>query len=197
MFLDSQTVRCYLTVSMTTGDTQTFTVEELAGLAQRWLAEHGLDAHYYRRVQDAPSERTIRYYRTLGLLDEPIKRGRDRRYTRRHMLQIVAIKALQTRGLSHDRIQSELYAKSDAELEAIIASSIPRDGAEPPVSIVLHEFALAPGLRLVADPASLAATTASDRAALVARFESVLDALAGGPSRRRPDDRQQGDPADV
>ena len=177
--------------------TESFTVDELAGLAQRWLAEHGLDAHYYRRVQDAPSERTIRYYRTLGLLDEPVKVGRERRYTRRHMLQLVAVKALQTRGLSHERIQSELYAKTDAELEAVIASAMPRGPAEPPAPIVLHEFALAPGLRLVADPASLAGITASDRAALVARFESVLDALAGGPSSRRSDDRQQGDPTDV
>jgi DNA-binding transcriptional MerR regulator len=182
---------------MTTADTQTFTIDELAGLAQRWLVEHGLDAHYYRRVQDAPSERTIRYYRTLGLLDEPIKSGRDRRYTRRHMLQLVAIKALQTRGLSHDRIQSELYAKTDPELEAIIASAMPRGGAEPPTANVLHEYALAPGLRIVADPEALAGNTESDRAALLARFESVLDALAGGPSRRRSNDRQQGDPTDV
>ena len=178
-------------------DTETFTVDELVGLAQRWLSDHGLDAHYYRRVQDVPSERTIRYYRTLGLLDEPIKSGRDRRYTRRHMLQLVGIKALQTRGLSHERIQSELYAKTDAELEAVIASAMPRAAEAPPCAIVVHEFALAPGLRLVADPASLAATTASGRAALVARFESALDALAGGPSRRRSDDRQQGDPTAV
>jgi len=168
-------------------ETETFTIDELAERAQQWLAEHGLDTHYYRRVQDAPSERTIRYYRTHGLIDEPIKIGRERRFTRRHMLQLVAIKALQTRGLAHDRIQAELYGRSDAELEAIVEASLPRERHEPPPALVLNEFALAPGLRLTADPASFAQGT-HDRAALVARFEAALDALAGGAPRHRADD---------
>ena len=176
---------------------ETFTVDELAEQAGRWLAEHGLDAHYYRRVQDAPSERTIRYYRTLGLLDEPIKAGRERRYTRRHMLQLLAIKALQTRGLSHERIQAELYAKTDAELEAIVVAALPRAAAEAPAAVILHEYAIAPGLRLVADPNTISATTANDRAVLVARFATALEALAGGAARGRADDRHQGDPTDV
>jgi DNA-binding transcriptional MerR regulator len=161
-----------------TVDTDTFTIDELAAETQRWLAEHGLDAHYYRRVQDAPSERTIRYYRTHGLLDEPVKTGRDRRYTRRHMLQLAAIKALQTRGLSHERIQSELYGRTNAELEAIVEASLPRKRAAPPPVVVQHEFALAPGLRLAADPATFARSATDDRAELVARFEAALDALA-------------------
>ena len=168
-------------------ETETFTIDELAERVQQWLAEHGLDAHYYRRVQDAPSERTIRYYRTHGLIDEPIKTGRERRFTRRHMLQLVGIKALQTRGLSHDRIQAELYGRTDAELEAIVEASLPRERPEPPPALVLHEFALAPGLRLAADPRVFAGAT-HDRAALVARFEAVLDALAGGTPRHRADD---------
>lgn len=162
-----------------TVDADTFTIDELAERTQRWLSEHGLDAHYYRRVQDAPSERTIRYYRTHGLLDEPVKSGKDRRYTRRHMLQLVAIKALQTRGLSHERIQAELYGRTNAELEAIVESSMPRRREErPPAAVLLREFALAPGLRLTADPASFVRSATHDRAALVARFEAALDALA-------------------
>src|SRR5262249_8979447 len=152
-------------------ETETFTIDELAERAQQWLAEHGLDAHYYRRVQDAPSERTIRYYRTHGLIDEPIKAGREPRFTRRHILQPVAIKALQTRGLSHDRIQAQLYGRTDAELEAIVEASLPRAAAAPPPVVVVHEFALAPGLRLAADPSIFAKATTHDRAALVARFE--------------------------
>jgi DNA-binding transcriptional MerR regulator len=168
---------------MTEATTESFSVDELAEQAQAWLAEHGLDAHYYRRVQDAPSERTIRYYRTHGLIDEPVKVGRERRYTRRHMLQLVAIKALQTRGLSHERIQAALYGRTDAELEAVIESSVPRGGPEPPPAVALYEFALAPGLRLVADRSALAASAGHDRAHLVARFEAALDALAEGGHR--------------
>lgn len=165
----------------------TFTIDELAEQAQRWLSEHDLDTHYYRRVQDVPSERTIRYYRTLGLLDEPVKDGRERRYTRRHMLQLVAIKALQTKGLAHERIQTELYGRTDAELESIVAASLPHRNPEPPAAIILHEFTLAPGLRLVADPSGLGD---ADRAALVARFEAALDTIATRQIRRGGGDDQ-------
>src|SRR6058998_412285 len=69
------------------------------------------------RVREVPDLRTIRYYTTLGLLDRPAQlRGRTALYGRRHLLQLVAIKRLQSRGLPLAEIQAELSGATDRTL---------------------------------------------------------------------------------
>ncbi len=78
------------------------------------------------RVRDVPDRRTIRYYTTLGLIDRPAEmRGRTGLYGRRHLLQLVTIKRLQTRGLSLVEIQKHLLGLTDAELERL--AKLPAD----------------------------------------------------------------------
>ena len=61
------------------------------------------------RVRGVPDLRTIRYYTTLGLLDRAADmRGRTALYGRKHLLQLVAIKRLQARGLGLAEIQQQL-----------------------------------------------------------------------------------------
>src|SRR5947209_15683807 len=80
------------------------------------------------RVRDVPDRRTIRYYTTLGLLDRPAEmRGRTALYGRRHLLQLVAIKRLQARGLSLAELQQRLLGLPDAALEEI--ACLPADMA--------------------------------------------------------------------
>jgi DNA-binding transcriptional MerR regulator len=94
------------------------------------------------RVRDLPDRRTVRYYTTLGLVDRPAAlRGRTALYGRRHLLQLVAIKRLQTAGLTLVEIQGRLLGRTDQELEALarlpeetpgtatLASDPPRDHA--------------------------------------------------------------------
>jgi DNA-binding transcriptional MerR regulator len=93
------------------------------------------------RVRDIPDRRTIRYYITLGLLDRPEKIWvRTALYGRRHLLQLVAIKRLQTRGLSLAELQQRLVGLSNAGLEKLArlppdldapASPSPSETAEP------------------------------------------------------------------
>jgi DNA-binding transcriptional MerR regulator len=72
------------------------------------------------RVREIPDRRTIRYYTTLGLIDRPAEmRGRTALYGQRHLLQIVAIKRLQARGLSLAQIQEQLVGQSDRALDRI------------------------------------------------------------------------------
>jgi DNA-binding transcriptional MerR regulator len=72
------------------------------------------------RVREIPDRRTIRYYTTLGLIDRPAEmRGRTALYGGRHLLQIVAIKRLQARGLSLAQIQEQLIGQSDRALNRI------------------------------------------------------------------------------
>src|SRR6516164_7545136 len=69
------------------------------------------------RVRDVPDRRTIRYYTTLGLIDRPAAmRGRTALYGVRHLLQLAAIKRLQTRGLSLSELQQQLLGLTDAAL---------------------------------------------------------------------------------
>jgi DNA-binding transcriptional MerR regulator len=90
----------------------------------RSAAETALEVDYpgavNGRVRALPDARTIRYYRTLGLMDRPAQmRGRTAFYSRRHLLQIVAIKRLQAEGLSLAEIQRRFAGMSPEELERI------------------------------------------------------------------------------
>jgi hypothetical protein len=69
------------------------------------------------RVRDVPDRRTIRYYTTIGLLDRPAElRGRTALYGKRHLMQLVAIKRLQARGMSLADVQERLYGITNAAL---------------------------------------------------------------------------------
>src|SRR4051812_45044103 len=94
-----------------------WTIDELGAVATAALAE-GYDGPPNGRVRDLPDRRTIRYYTTLGLLDRPLElRGRTALYGRRHLLQLVAIKKLQARGLSLAEVQRALVGQPDEALE--------------------------------------------------------------------------------
>src|SRR5438552_3672254 len=101
-----------------------WTLEELSNEVARRLAELGLlEAQADGRVSAVPDARTVRYYTTLGVLDRPAIAGRQARYGRRHLLQLLAIKALQGASLPLGEIQARLYGRSEAELEATIAAA--------------------------------------------------------------------------
>lgn len=128
------------------------------------------------QVSAVPDGRTLRYYGTLGLLDRPVEvRGRRAYYGPRHLLQAVAVKALQAEGLPLQEIQHRLAGRSDEELRQLttrpsatrfwrtapVAAAAPARGpasppaaagpvaATPPEPVAVR---LAPGLTLVIDP---------------------------------------------
>lgn len=90
---------------------------DLAGLckaAAPWLAHLPVTD---QRIQATPDERTLRYYQTTGLLDRPVRyEGRIARYGRRHLLQVLVVRLLQSEGLSLAQVQTALAGASDAEL---------------------------------------------------------------------------------
>src|SRR5438128_8810016 len=72
------------------------------------------------RVRGVPDLRTIRYYTMLGLLDRPAEmQGRKALYGRKHLLQLVAIKRLQARGLSLEEVQRHLLGLPEKKLQRI------------------------------------------------------------------------------
>src|SRR5215218_1254845 len=67
------------------------------------------------RVRAVPDRRAIRWYTTIGLVDRPVAhRGRTALYGPRHLLQLVAVKRLQARGLPLVAIQQELAGATDS-----------------------------------------------------------------------------------
>jgi hypothetical protein len=107
----------------------TWTILELAQLAAETLAAagppalmapDGIPARANGRVRDVPTERLIRWYATVGLVDPPLSRqGRVAQYGRRHLLQLVAVKRRQAEGRSLAEIQAELAGATDEALARI------------------------------------------------------------------------------
>ncbi len=146
------------------------------------------------RVRDVPNARVLRYYGTLGLLDRPLRYdGRKARYGFRHLLQVVAVKVLQSEGLPLSQIQELLAGRSTEELARSIEGAVPYQPPHPYVQVAaepnVHVFAyqpavgpkhwvrllradLAPGVQVTVDPS------------IVADPESLLAALAAAISPR-------------
>ncbi|MGZ6126542.1 MAG: MerR family transcriptional regulator [Myxococcales bacterium] len=144
--------------------------EELGG---RGLLGAAPDA----RVSAAPDARTVRYYTTLGLIDRPRIEGRQARYGERHLLQLLAIKALQAVELPLAQIQQRLYGRSDAELKGLVESLAEQSRLAPkPVALVrLREVAVEPGVRLIVEEG----WQPRDPAALEGKIRAALAALGG------------------
>ncbi|MFC0438259.1 MerR family transcriptional regulator [Kutzneria buriramensis] len=107
-----------------------WTIDELsAGVAEALTADYPGQAN--GRVREVPDRRTIRWYTTIGLLDRPAAmRGRTALYSRRHLLQIVAIKRLQAVGNTLAEVQRQLVGATAAMLEDI--ARLPDGAPSPP-----------------------------------------------------------------
>lgn len=97
-----------------------WTLDELSERVEAALAVVDYVPAESARIRAVPDRRTIRYYTTLGLLDRPADmRGRTALYARRHLLQLVAIKRLQSEGLTLARIQERLAGLDGHSLEQL------------------------------------------------------------------------------
>ncbi len=157
-------------------------LEELAREVGRLLEQYALlGAQQDNRVAPVPDARTIRYYTTLGLVDRPAIDGRQARYNKRHLLQLVAIKALQALNLPLAEIQSRLYGRSDSELEATLTGLADfwnqRKPPETVKAVIWREVIIEPGVKLMVQENW---TPALDRDTTQQRITAVLDMLMGG-----------------
>jgi DNA-binding transcriptional MerR regulator len=84
-----------------------FSLEELSRQINAWCEENGV-APASGQAGDVVSERNIRYYRTLGLIDAPEGGG----YGEKHLLQLTAVRLLQAQGLPLRRIRELLFGRS-------------------------------------------------------------------------------------
>jgi len=102
-----------------------FTLGELADVGASALDALGVAARN-GQVRDRPDARTIRYYTALGLVDRPAEMtGRTALYGDRHLLQVLAVKAMQARGASLADVQRTLVGASADELRRAIGPGLP------------------------------------------------------------------------
>ncbi len=146
-------------------------VQAAAGLCVR------LPAPADERVRAEPDDRTVRYYQSTGLVDRPVRHdGRNAVYGYRHLLQVVAVKALQGAGRSLAQVQAGLAGVPTSRLEAAVAEALGVSPAAPtpeapPVAAApaaMLTFAVADGVWLTVDPARVA-----DPAALAALVRTL------------------------
>ena len=160
-----------------------WTLDELAERVDLALA---VDYHgqLSGRVRAVPDRRAIRWYTTIGLIDRPVAhRGRTALYGPRHLLQLVAVKRLQARGLPLVAIQQELAGATDSQLARVarlplgarptvapgpVPAVVVPDGGDPPTGRVADR-------RAAADP---------PRSAAPAPPPAVAPRVAGGTARR-------------
>lgn len=152
------------------------------------------------RVRDVPDRRAVRWYATTGLVDRPsAMRGRTALYERRHLLQLVAVKRLQSQGRTLADIQTELAGATDTTLAAL--ARVPEDlltsGDAPQPEAVRPRFWAEPAAAPAPPPAPAEAfalngvalgggavvlvpgtPTAADRADIAAAARPLLDLLA-------------------
>jgi DNA-binding transcriptional MerR regulator len=93
-----------------------YTLEELANVVKVWCEKHGISPANGQAAEEI-SERTIRYYRTLGLLDAPLG-SYVKTFGEKHRLQLIAIRVYQAQGIPLRKIREELYGKSPEDLAA-------------------------------------------------------------------------------
>lgn len=114
------------------------------------------------RVTPFPDERTLRWYRSLGLLDAPARqRGREGVYGYRHLLQAVCVKAMQIEGYTLAQIQKALRGATTPALEAraygALGVAAPEVAVpEVPAASSLKILQIAPGVVVSVDPGLVA-----------------------------------------
>jgi len=84
-----------------------FSLEELAAAVREWSEQYQVFPANGQAAEEI-SERTIRYYRTLGLLDAPLG-NYAKTFSEKHRLQLIAIRLYQSQGLPLRKIRDELF----------------------------------------------------------------------------------------
>lgn len=106
-----------------------FTLSQLVAILREQLPQVAPSQTKYR-VTEIPSERTIRFYTANKLVDKPFSReGTSARYGYRHILQIMAIKYLQSQYLPLVKIRSLVENISNRDLELLIPEISPATAA--------------------------------------------------------------------
>ncbi len=88
-----------------------------------------------QRVREAVTARLVRHYTGLGMLDEPLRVGREARYSARHLLQLLVVRRLMAEGHGASALGDLARRKSDAELLAMLEGGVALTAKETPSAL--------------------------------------------------------------
>ena len=91
-------------------------VEVVNQLLPQFLPE----AAVANRGQEPVNPRLVRHYTTQGLLDKPLKQGREVRYTYRHLMQLLVLRRLLAEGYSVSSMHQLIGGQPNDALENIL-----------------------------------------------------------------------------
>jgi hypothetical protein len=95
-------------------------VEALGHYASRYAVGGAGDG-----AADEIKERTVRHYQAMGVIDRPEKQGREARYTKRHLLQMLAaLKARASTGISPKALAGGLSGLRDEVLMEMLKNGV-------------------------------------------------------------------------
>lgn len=100
-----------------------WSLDELVDHANRLLAEV-LPKDASGRVAEGVNPRLVRHYATQGLVDEPLKEGREARYLYRHLLQLLVVRRLLAEGHTSALAKRVIEGRADEELESLLAGHL-------------------------------------------------------------------------
>jgi DNA-binding transcriptional MerR regulator len=101
-----------------------WSLDEFVKVVNDWLPQILPATKSSSRKRDDVNPRLVRHYATQGLLDEPLKAGREARYTYRHLLQMLVVRRLLAEGMGVSAIGDLMVSKTNAELEALLYGGI-------------------------------------------------------------------------
>jgi DNA-binding transcriptional MerR regulator len=111
--------------------TQPLSMDALCAGVNDWCDAHGVSPAS-GQAGERLTERSIRYYRTLGLVDGPEAGGG---YGAKALLQLMAVRLLQSRGLPLRRIRELLFGRGLTELQEICDRGLAEaEAARPPLT---------------------------------------------------------------
>jgi DNA-binding transcriptional MerR regulator len=182
-----------------------FTLGSLLAAARNILPDLvGRQTRY--KVTEMPSERTIRYYLSHRLLDRPLgRKGTASIFGYRHLLQVLAIKYMQSQYLPLKKIESVMRGLSNRELEQLLpegqadtltrkppsSGMIPLQGTfHPPARTLPGErrwrhFTVAPGVELNLREEFAPPRNRGELDRLERRIRHLLESLFHNPGGRK------------
>ncbi len=182
-------------------DLAPWNLKELSATATRILEAAGVSP-INTAASSRPSERTIRFYVTRGLVAAPEGRGTAAIYHYRHLLQVLIIKLRQMEGATLTRLADELAGMTGDVIERRVAASlgeaIPSPGSlTQPAPVVerndgnlpgtgLRRIVLMPGAELLLDDRHSALFDPAIASVLAARAAQVIERLTDSDTAVTP-----------
>jgi DNA-binding transcriptional MerR regulator len=101
-----------------------WSLEEFVQVANEFLPQFLPEGKAPTRVREDVTPRLVRHYTSQGMLDEPLKEGREARYLYRHLLQVLVVRRLLTEGYGASVINTLARSKNNSDLEALLQGGV-------------------------------------------------------------------------